>query len=524
LDKSVSEPYGVYEYDVPLSTAELIVSGEVERCNAINSKYTPAVVEIERQLRWTDQRLFRPGIRFVDTQGLDQQLPEDLKTIAQEQPGATTMDRFDQWIKHTPRGRHLDWQYRRCDAALWCVHAKRIGSAVSTASMQYFRKYGKKTVIALTNIDRFREGLQTVLHKAEETYSGAADFIIPVSGKAALEASLRGDSPGLVNSGLRRLVETLIRLCVTEGSRNRIVSQYVSLRTTEAQLRQALRVFVAEIEATLGQLQTCRDSVRRTMRRVVDDIEQKLEASNRAQIAFVRKNLAGLELTDNGYSALVRMKPDDARTRHETEASQATRSALDVADLFARQLAAAAFRLPIFDADGKRAGDSVSVQTQLVAPIFRFERTDFQIQLEGMFLKDVQLWWREKVLGWFSEAARNKAAAERSRLERERREDAARQFGTAWERYHSTMLAECRRGITSVFDEMLKAIDVVQRDLEQIEGEPLSATQTRLISVLGHICIPPAIVGTVVERVRAVISGARGAKRDGHLLAGRTRA
>ena len=514
LGKEVSEPYGVNEYDVPLCTAELVLSGEVERCNSRSSKYSPAVVELERQLQWDDRRLFPPGIRFVDTQGLDQQLPEDLVRMAQVQSGATTMDRFEQWINQTPRGRHLDWQYRRCDAVLWCVHAKRIGSAVTSASLSYFRKYGKKTVIALTNVDRFRDGLQVVLQKAEQTYADAADCIVPISGKAALEASLQGDATGISQSGLGHLVDTLSHLCVDEGSRVRMVSQYVSLRTTEAQLRQALRVFLAEIESTLGQLARCRESINRTNGRAVEEIENKLDVSSKRQMEFVRTNLAGLELTDNGYAALVRMKPDDARTRHETEALQASREALEAAEAFYRQLGAVPFRLPIFDADGKRSGDSISVRTQLAAPVLRFQPVDFRIELEGMLWKDAKLWFKEKFLGWFSTSAREAAAAERRRLERERREDAARQFQTAWSQYHRTVKAECQRGISAVFDEMLREIEAVERRLEQVEGEPLSNTRDRLTAVLSHVCNPPVIVGRIVERVRTVISLGQSGRRQ----------
>lgn len=519
--KEVSEPYGTHEYSVPLSTAELILAGEVERCNRPGSKYNPAVVEIERQLPWTDSRLFQPGIRFVDTQGLDQQLPEDLIRMAQMQSGATTMERFEQWIAQTPRGRHLDWQYRRCDAVLWCVTAKRIGSAVTSASLRYFRKYGKKTVIALTNVDRFREGLQVILNKAEQVYADAADYIVPISGKAALEASLHGDSAVIRESGLRQLVDTLTRLCVTDGARVRVVSQYLSLRTTEAQLRLALRTFLGEIESTLEQLRDCRSSINGTMRQVIEEIGRKLEASSKRQIDFVRSNLAGLELTDDGYAALVRMKPDDARSRHETEALQACRGATETAETLYRQLRRLPFRLPIFDADGKRAGDSVSVQAEIEVPLFHFERPEFHIELEGTFLKRVELWWGEKIKGFFSEAARQRAAAERRQLERERREDAARQFETAWIKYQGIVRAECQRGISAVFNEMLEAVDAVESSLEQIEGEALSTTRDRLISVLGHVCNPPAIAGTIVERIRTVISSAQSYRRINSPSAGR---
>ena len=519
--KEVSEPYGTHEYSVPLSTAELVLSGEAERCSRPGSTYNPAVVEIERKLPWTDRRLFQPGIRFVDTQGLDQQLPEDLIRMAQVQSGVTTMERFKQWIDHTPRGRHLDWQYRRCDAVLWCVNAKRIGSAVTGASLRYFRKYGKKTVIALTNVDRVRDGLQVILNKAEHVYADAADCIVPISGKAALEASLRGDIALIAESGLRRLVDTLTGLCITNGARVRVVSQYVSLRTTEAQLRLALQTFLGEIKGTLEHLQDSRSSINITMRQAIEQIERKLDASGKRQIDFIRSNLAGLELTDDGYAARVRMKPDDARTRHETEALQACRGAMETAEAVCRELRRLPFRLPIFDADGKRAGDSVSVQTDIEVPLFQFERPAFHIDLEGTFWKGLQLWWGEKIKGFFSEAARQKAAAERRQLERERREDAARQFETAWIKHQGTVRAECQRGISAVFNEMLEAVNAVERSLEQIEGEPLSTTRDRLISVLGHVCNPPAIAGTIVERIRTVISSAQSHRRINSPSAGR---
>jgi hypothetical protein len=505
--REVREPYGVREYDVSLPVAEQILAEEVERASAPDSNYSPAVVEIERELQWTGRRLFNPGIRFVDTQGLDQQLPEDLIRMAQVDLGKTTIDRFKQWIHQTPRGRHMDWQYRRCDAALWCVHAKRVGSAVTGASLQYFRPYGKRTVIALTNIDRFPDSAR-VIEQAREKYSGQVDYILPIAGKLALEASISGSLGSIAASGLEQLVETLTRLCVTDGARVRIVSQYISLRTTERQLRQALRTFREEIEETQRQMVTCRDRIDTAERKALDRVDKALEASSETQIGFVWNNLSGLELSDDGFTALFRMKPEDARIRHETEALQAVRVAQEGADALSHELASNPFRLPTFDADGKRAGDSVRFQARIPAPVLRFHFSPLQIELKGMFLKGVELWAREKVLGFFSAAARKSAARERRKLEDDRKRDAANQFKAAWGVFTLSVRAECHRGVRSVFDEMRDSVAAVESSLEQVEREPLSATRDRLVSVLSHVCNPPVIVGTIVERFRTVLGAA----------------
>ncbi len=73
----VKELFDLLEHTVSLKTARELLDGEIDRLDGAG--YEPAIYEIERDVLRTQHTAFRNPIRVVDTQGLDQLFPDELR-------------------------------------------------------------------------------------------------------------------------------------------------------------------------------------------------------------------------------------------------------------------------------------------------------------------------------------------------------------------------------------------------------------------------------------------------------------
>jgi GTP-binding protein EngB required for normal cell division len=172
--------FEVMEHKVPVEVARRLVAEEADRAKKTRDLYKPAIFEFEQEIRWTPSSPFPERVRIVDTQGLNQQLPEDMLPFILANDGKNTSEKVVSRLNQHVRGRHMLWQYRRCDAVLWLLRANQIQSAATKALFDVFSAYGKKTLLVVTRIDESQpRDHQRILQSAEDLYRNRVDGIVP---------------------------------------------------------------------------------------------------------------------------------------------------------------------------------------------------------------------------------------------------------------------------------------------------------------------------------------------------------
>jgi hypothetical protein len=436
----VRELFDMLEHTVDLRTARELLDGEIDRLD--RGGYEPAIYEIEREVARSRHTAFRNLIRVVDTQGLDQLFPDELRRANQGMGDDTTAERFIQWMNGSPRGKHLEWQFRRCDAVLWCVNAKRIGSASTVASLRYFAGYSKKIVIALTNIDIARsEGERTrLLDTASKKYGMYSSRIIPVNGLAAWNGISGGDERLLAESGFGDLVRVLGDVCEVEGIKVRNMSRYTGLRHTESQLRLALRALSEDYGTLKKKYELDKARVVRSLEQdwatVSDAIAQMANAIDRD----VRGRIGYIEFRDD--------RPEvDRKLDYRTEVARLSSfvwiqiNRVVLANVAAQTRLTTEYRLPAFDADGKRSGSMFSIAPEPRAAAVYIDIPNFLFVLGDWFDNAVD--WMDEKFGW---VAGGKDASNQRRAQRlqERWEHIDAVFAAEWRRHAENTLAQVK--------------------------------------------------------------------------------
>ena len=217
LGKARPEQEGQFlRYACRPETAREIVSGEEGRIGPGRTYRTP-IMEIEWRLNAPQSIL--PGMRLVDTQGLEQIL-------------ASSMHRA-----------HLEWEYQRADAVIWLVSAVKVRSAVTEEYFRLFGRYSKPTVLVLNQIDRIPSpDAARVVAEARQAYGARGFDIVPFSAKKACAARRQNDPALLEECGMTNLADLLQSKFLAKQSlvRNRTV--YVTARQRQREYRHGLGV------------------------------------------------------------------------------------------------------------------------------------------------------------------------------------------------------------------------------------------------------------------------------------------
>ena len=203
-------------YECRPETARAIVSGEEGRIGPGRTYRTP-IMEIEWHLNAPQAIL--PGMRLVDTQGLEQIL-------------ASSMHRA-----------HLEWEYQRADAVIWLVSAIKVRSAVTEEYFRLFGRYSKPTVLVLNQIDRIPPpDVARVVDEARHAYGAHGFEIVSFSAKRACAARRQSDPALLEECGMTDLTDLLQRRFMAKQNlvRNRTV--YVTARQRQREYRHGLGV------------------------------------------------------------------------------------------------------------------------------------------------------------------------------------------------------------------------------------------------------------------------------------------
>lgn len=502
----VKELFDLLEHTVSLRTARELLDGEINRLDG--GGYEPAIYEIERDVQRTQHTAFRNPIRVVDTQGLDQLFPDELLKSAQGMVDDSTAERFIQWMNNSPRGKHLEWQFRRCDAVLWCVNAKRIGSASTLASMRYFAGYAKKIVIALTNVDIARnDGERSrLLEAATKKYGMYSTRIIPVNGLAAWNGISRGDKNQLTESGFEDLVHVLADICEMEGIKVRNMSRYLGLRHTESQFRLALKA-LAEDYGTLQKKYELDKA------RIVRSLEKDWEAVSDA-IARTGNTIArGVQGRINSIEFRNDRAEVDRKLDHHTEVARLSffvRNQIEkvvLTNVAAQTRLTTDYRLPAFDADGKRSGNKFSIALEPLTTAVSIDIPNFRFVLGDWFDNAVD--WMDEKLGWVvggSDASKQRRA---QRLQ-ERWEHISTVFATEWSRHAENTLAQVKKETVTQYRTLHDAIEAVFGRIEQHAGGSVSGADQNIRVALERLAVPPVFESQMLMAFSCTRSGESG--------------
>lgn len=488
-------------HQISIELAEKLVSQETERARTAGASepYETGLYEVERTISL-------PGasplgdLRIVDTQGLNQIFPEEVRRLAETCDAKTTEDRLQQWFESTSRGRHLEWQFRRCDAALWVVHARRANSAISRAATSYFQRYGKVSVLVVTHIDQIPDdGLsrKRILDRFRETMGDKVAAVCAVDARRALQGVLDGDADAQRTSGFSDLVSTLHDLCIRRGRLVRGIGLYNAIRQTQREQYLAVSTLQERLRRAIDLLEAHRKCVREFAEWGISSIESSHERAIMEGRSALRAAIRRVELADNESDVMNKLQPDIERDNYHAKIGPVYRYISHEAENLARRLNSEKFDLPSFGADGRTAG--VSVQAEI-----RNRTLDIKVPYVNL---DLVIKWRVferikiTVVGWIS---KEKANEMRAKAEREMRDEISGFVDKAWSRFDRECRKKLAEPIRMLERSQLSEIDRVQNELEKAEGLPLMSSLKRVDEALMELAVPPIYAATVLQALRAV--------------------
>lgn len=501
--RHVKELYEILEYSVDLRTARELLSGELERLD--RGGYEPAIYEIERDIQRSGHTAFTNPIRVVDTQGLDQLFPDELKRSTQGLSDDTTAERFIKWMNSSPRGKHLEWQFRRCDAVLWCVNAKRIGSASTVASLRYFSGYAKKIIIALTNVDIAKnEGERLrLVEAAAKKYSEYSNRIIPVNGLAAWNGVCEDDTQKVEESGFKNLVQVLTEVCEVEGYKVRNMSRYSGLRHTESQYRRVLRTLANDYIELQKKYESDKDRVAKSLERDWDTVGDAIVRTANSLARDVGNRLISIEYRDDRSTV-------DRKLGHQMEVARLSsfiREQIDkrvLPNVATQTQLTTAYRLPAFDADGNRAGSTFAISPEPRTSAISIDLPYFRFQLGDWFDNAVD-WMDEK----FGRLVGGKEASDQRRAQRlqERWQHIAEVFSSEWRRHVGTSLEQVKQETIRQYQTLDDAIESVFARIEHHAGGSVSGALGRIQVALESMAVPPVFQAQMLNSLSGMQSG-----------------
>ncbi|WP_395138960.1 dynamin family protein, partial [Armatimonas sp.] len=203
-----------WRYDCSPEFASSLLEGEELRMRPGNAYRTP-ILEVEWHLNAPEAVL--PGVRLVDTQGLDQIL-------------ASTVQK-----------KHLEWEYGRADAVIWLVSAVKVRSGIVDRYLDLFGRFNKPAILVLNQIDRIPEASQQkVFEEARSVYGKYGLPVIRFCAKQAYEARASQDRDAYDKSGYTTLAKLLTERFESKQRLIRARSLYVSARQRQRDYRRAM--------------------------------------------------------------------------------------------------------------------------------------------------------------------------------------------------------------------------------------------------------------------------------------------
>lgn len=355
--QQLGEPVGKFrnlvEFRATRSKAEAISVNEEKRVTETlggSKPYFSPVMEIEWAISAPNAVL--PGIRLVDTMGINQQLAP------------------------TAHLHHLKWQYERADAVIWIVSAEKIGAKELRKEMLEAKRYSKQLILVINKWDQLDERTKArALARSEREYNGLVSSVVPMSSLAALYAR-RGLPPTpsddelawatsnagvdmeavLQNSGLPLLQEHLQQFLDGRQQFTRNLQLYSALRQKGAEFRTMVSRVKADAEANI---QLHHELMRRTGEASSQSQARMLANMKQLESSSLSKVRSGIQAVD--YDSRDRARSmmqlesisNDVRMLAQNEALSASAAYADILTWLAES--AQQYRESHFDATGRVA-------------------------------------------------------------------------------------------------------------------------------------------------------------------------
>jgi hypothetical protein len=487
----IKDLFEILEYQASHKLARELVKQDVSKQE--KGGYEQAIYEIERDVKRNDFSPFKREIRVVDTQGLDQLFPDDIKSVISSNE-ESSRESCHKWMRDTPRGLHLDWQFRRCDAVLWCINSKRLGSAATLEYLNYFSDYSKKIVIALTHIDIARndKDRERLMAKAQEKYAQYSDMILPINGKEAWESISKRDQSSYRTSGMKNLVSTLVDVCDRDGIRVRNIARYKGLRQTEKQYRKALEtlkkdyvILEEKYSQDLDLVKNNQDKTKREILRIV---------LNRGS-DVLNEILPGVDL--------ITLKDDVNDAENKLQINSKSRMFRDfILHILDKDLLPeisklndriTPYQIASFDADGEKAGHMIShfVDTLYIELDIVFPKPQLQLS---------NLWGRladkfDSFLGLFSDEAK------RRKLQRvlDLQNGIQNQLTDSWGKFLQEVEGSVSRETDRQYENLLGSIHEVMDKITSYAGDTLPRTINKIEDALSGVAVPNVIINKMLQ-------------------------
>lgn len=507
--RPVKELFEILEHEVDANVARELLETELSRLDQGN--YEPAIYEIEKDIKQSSRTIFSNSIRVVDTQGLDQLFPDELKHTTKGLSDETTSERFIQWMNNSPRGKHLEWQFRRCDAVLWCVNAKRLGSAATAASLKYFSSYSKKIIIALTNIDIAKNDndRMRLLERAEKFYGAESSQIVPINGQAAWDGLINNTEHKLLSSGFEALVRVLTHTCETEGLKVRNIARYSGLRQTELQYRMALRVLSDDYAELMTKYKLDVSRVKGALETELSDLRRKINQTGNNAVAAIHAKVSLITTGDDPSDVerklgiYVESAKLESFIRHMFENEV-------IRNVASQSSKTSPYQLPAFDADGNRAGNKASVRPELVSLSLKLGVPAFQFRLNGWDKwKDIgdAVWGG--IAGIFSESERQAARNRIEQRRKDRQNHVKHEFNSGWQNHMCASIKNAEDEATRQYKALFDAIDRVYERIERHAGGSVTSAKTCIDKSLKEISVQPVFNSHLHKALMCVRSSRR---------------
>lgn len=489
--RPVKDLFEISQFQTSNALAQTLIKQEVSRQE--RKSYEQAIYEIERDVQRNEFSPFKREIRVVDTQGLDQIFPDDVKS-AISSDDETSRESCHKWMRDTARGLHLEWQFRRCDAVLWCINSKRLGSAATLEYLSYFSEYSKKIVIALTHIDIARNDRERgrLMAKAQEKYSEYADLILPVNGKAAWESIVSRDQVGYTESGMRDLVNTLIDVCDRDGVRVRNISRYKGLRQTEKQYRNALGILRRDCIALAEKHSQDLKLVKNSKNNTGSEIQRIARKQGSNLLQEMLPGISLITLKDDYQSAENKIRINSQSRIFRDYIHEILDKAL-LPEIGRLNDQITPYQIPSFDADGERAGHMISHYVDVL-------HIDLYLSLPTPELHLSSLWDRiadkfDAVLGIFSDEAKRRREQRVIDLQNRIRD----QVEKSWESFLLEVEDNVSREIDRQFQNLFDSIEQVMDKITSDAGGTLSETVNKIENALSGVAVPNVIIQKMLQ-------------------------
>jgi len=489
--KRVKELYEIFEYKAPHELAKNLVSQDVLKQE--KGGYEQAIYEIERDIQNNASSHFKTEIRIVDTQGLDQIFPDDIKSTVSLHE-SSSRESCRNWMHDTPRGLHLDWQFRRCDTVLWCVNSKRLGSAATLEYLSYFSDYSKKIVIALTHIDiaKTEKSRDRLITKAQELYSQYSDTIIPINGKEAWESIINSDQDNSRKSGLSSLVENLIDICDRNGEKNRNISRYKGLRQTEKQYRNALDIlrsdYISLEEKYSNDLELVNKNRDKTKKKILDFVKKRGSIILREMLAEIVQITIKDDLNDVEHKLKINSK---SRTFRDYIFLIMDQYLLPEINLLDDRITP--YQIPSFDADGERAGyimshyvDACEINMVIILPTPQLQSSSTWDKFADFF---------DSWIVMFSDEAIRRKQNRVNKLQKEISTDLKISWDIFLEDVEKIIVRESDRQFENLTDSIDQVMNKITRDV----GDTLPQTINKIDSSLSGVAVPNIFISKLLK-------------------------